>query len=256
MSTQGFRLQGLAQLLLLGVAGLLVLTGCGGPDMSEPQGRVTVEPGPQQAATIDQELQVVCDAEQAKHLGGGANFVYLVELGAPLECTVTGLAADLDATWHAQLFDDEIADADHATHEFAGKLVVANGEASFTVRVPRRPPLMWLVTQVSQGDRQASLRGQTHWYWERPMTCLPDPATNADLVECRADDLHPSEHFHWDVTLYDSFGSAVEWINGSDDPDADGGVAFTFEVPDKMLYRYRASANQQYHNAVYSGSIR
>jgi hypothetical protein len=149
MSTQGFRLQGLAQGLLLGVAGLLVLTGCGGPDMPEPQGRVTVEPGTQQAATIAQELQVVCDAEQAKHLGGEANFMYLVELGAPLECTVTGLAADLDATWHAQLFDDEIADEDRATHEFAGVLAVADGEASFTVPVPRGPPLMWLVTQVS-----------------------------------------------------------------------------------------------------------
>lgn len=194
MTRQTYRRPGFARGLVLGVTGLLVLSGCGGAAVPDPQGAVTVEPDPEQAAAVDQDLRVVCDAEHVDH-EDGVNVVYLVAPGAPLECTVTGLAPDVDATWFAQLFDDDIADEERPTHALEGALTVAGGEATFTTPIPDEPPLMWLVTEVSQGDRHAYVRGQTHWYWVAPMTCLPDPATEDDAVECRADGLEPDEQF-------------------------------------------------------------
>ena len=233
-----------------------MLSGCGGPAVPDPQGTVTVEPGPEQTAAVDQDLRVVCDAEHVDH-EDGVNRMNRVAPGAPLECTVTGLAADVDATWFAQLFDDEMADSDRPAHALDGVLTVADGDATFTTPIPDEPPLMWLVTQVSQGDRDTYVHGQTHWYWQVPMTCLPDPATEADIVECRADGLQPDEHFYWDVMLYDDAGEVVVWLDSSGTTDANGSVEFTFEVPiGKPIVRYNASAYQRYHNAVFDGTIR
>jgi hypothetical protein len=256
MTRQAHRGPGPTRGLMLGIAGLLVLSGCGGEVVPDPQATVTVEPEPEQTVAADQDLQVVCDAEHVDH-EDGVNRMYLVAPGAPLECTVTGLAADGDATWYAQLFDADIADEERPTHALDGVLTVAGGEASFTTLIPDQPPLMWLVTEVTQGDRHAYVQGQTHWYWEAPMTCLPDPATEADTVECRAEGLQPDEQFYWDVMLDDNTGETVEWLDGSSTTDASGAVLFTFEVPTgKPIVRYHASAYQRYDNAAFEGTIR
>jgi hypothetical protein len=77
--------------LTLGIAGLVVLSGCGGTAGPDPQ--VTVEPASEQAAAVEQDLRVVCDAEHVDH-EDGVDLMYLVAPGAPLECTVTGLATN------------------------------------------------------------------------------------------------------------------------------------------------------------------
>jgi hypothetical protein len=256
VARQPYRRPGLLRGLMLGVTGLLMVSGCGDVVAPDLQGTVTVEPEPERAVAVDQDLRVVCDAEHVEH-EDGVNVVYLVAPGAALECTVTGLAPDVDATWFAQLFDDDIADEERPTHEREGVLTVAGGEATFTTLIPEEPPLMWLVTEVGQGGRHAYVRGQTHWYWVAPMRCLPDPATEGDTVECRADGLQPDEQFYWDVLLYDHSGDTVLWLDGSSTTDASGGVVFAFEVPaGEPVVRYRASANQRYDNASFDGTIR
>jgi hypothetical protein len=256
VTRQAHQRPGLGRGLTLGITALLMLSGCGGTAGPDPQGTVIVEPEPEQTAAVDQDLRIVCDAEHIDH-EDGVNLMYLAAPGAPLECTVTGLAPDVDATWFAQLFDDDIADEERSTHELEGVLTVAGGEASFTTSIPDEPPLMWLVTEVNQGDRTVYVRGQTHWYWEAPMTCLPDPATEGDTVECRAEGLQPDEQFSWDVMLDDDTGDTVLWLDGSSTTDASGGVVFTFEVPTgKPIVRYSASAYQRYDNAAFDGTIR
>ena len=242
--------------LTLAVAGLLVLSGCGGPAGPDLPGAVTVEPGSEETAAVDHELRLTCDAEYVDH-DDGVNVVYLVEPGSPLECTVTGLTADVDATWFAQLFDDDIADTDEPAHAQDGVLTVAGGEATFATQVPDEPPLMWLVTEVSQGERIAYVRGQTHWYWVASMTCLPEPATEGDTVECRAEGMQPDKQYHWDVMLHDGAGETVVWLDGSATTDSSGGVVFEFEVPTgEPIVRYRADASQRYDNAGFEGTIR
>jgi hypothetical protein len=241
---------------MLAIAGMLVLSGCGGAAAPDEQGAVTVEPRPEETAAVNQELRVACDAEYVDHDDGG-NVVYLVEPGSPLECTVTGLASDVDATWFAQLFDDDIADEERPTHALEGVLTVAGGEATFTTLIPDEPPLLWLVTEVSQGDRNAYVRGQTHWYWVAPMTCLPDPATEGDTVECRAEGMQPDEQFYWDVMLDDDAGETVVWLDGSGTTGSSGGAVFEFEVPTgEPIVRYGANASQRYDNAGFDGTIR
>lgn len=256
MARQTYRSPGVGRGLTLGITGLLVLSGCGGPAGPDPQGAVTVEPEPEQAAAVEQDLRIVCDAEHIEH-EDGVNLMYLVAPGAPLECTVTGLTPDVDATWHAQLFDDDIADEERPTHALEGGLTVAGGEATFTTLIPDEPPLMWLVTEVTQSDNTAYVRGQTHWYWQAAMTCLPDPASEGDSVECRAEGLQPDEQYYWDVMLHDGTGDTVLWLDGSSTTDSSGGVVFTFEVPTgKLIVRYSASAYQRYDNAAFDGTIR
>jgi hypothetical protein len=256
VTRQAHRRPGLVRGLVLTVAGLLVLSGCGGTAARDLQGAVTVEPGPEQAAAVDQELRVACDAEYFDH-EDGVNVVYQLESGSLLECRVTGLAADVDATWFAQLFDDDIADTDEPAHAQDGVLTVANGAASFATQVPDEPPLMWLVTEVSQGDRNAYVHGQTHSYWVAPMTCLPDPATEGDTVECRAEGMQPDEQFYWDVMFDGDGGETVAWLDGSDTTDGSGGAVFEFEVPPgRAIVRYGADASQQYDNAGFDGTIR
>jgi hypothetical protein len=41
------------------------------------------------------------------------------------------------------------------------------------------------------------------------MTCLPDPATEGDTVECRAEGMQPDEQFYWDVMLDDDTDDTV-----------------------------------------------
>jgi hypothetical protein len=176
MTRQTYRRPVLTRGLMLGITGLLVLSGCGGTAGPDARGTVTPEPEPEQAAAVEQDLRIVCDAEHIEH-EDGVNLMYLVAPGAPLECTVTGLTPGVDATWFAQLFDDDIADEERPTHALDGVLSVADGEATFTTSIPDEPPLMWLVTEVTQGDRHAYVHGQTHWYWQAPMSCLPDPAS-------------------------------------------------------------------------------
>jgi hypothetical protein len=256
VTRQAHRGSGLGQGLTLGITALLVLSGCGGTAGPDLQGTVTLEPDPEESAAVEQDLRIVCDAEHIDH-EDGVNVDYLVEPGSPLECTVTGLAADVDATWYAQLFDDDIADEERPTHALEGVLTVAGGEATFTTQVPDEPPLMWLVTEVSQGDRTAYVHGHTHWYWVAPMTCLPDPATEGDTVECRAEGMQPDEQFYWDVMLDDHAGETVIWLDGSSTTDSSGGAEFAFEVPTgEPTVRYHADASQRYDNARFEGTIR
>jgi hypothetical protein len=256
VTSQPHRRRGPVRGLMLGVAGLLVLSGCGGTSGPDPRGAVTIEPGPEETAAVDQDLQVTCDAEYVDH-EDGVNVVYLIEPGAPLECIVTGLTPDVEATWLAQLFDDDVADSERPAHALEGVLTVAGGEATFATQVPDEPPLMWLVTEVSQGDRDAYVHGQTHWYWVAPMTCLPDPATEGDTVECRAEGMQPDEPFFWDVMLDDDAGETVVGLDGSGVTDGSGGAVFGFEVPTgEPIVRYSASASQRYDNAGFDGIVR
>jgi hypothetical protein len=240
---------------MLAVASFLVLSGCGGTPATDARSTVTLEPGPEGPAVHD-DLHVVCDAEHVD-AEDGASIMYLVQPGAPLECTVTGLVADLDASWDVQLFDDDLADVDEPVRTFDGVLTVVGGEGRFTTPVPDEPPLLWLVARVTQGARDAYVRGQTHWSWAAPMTCRPDPATEGDAVECRAEGIQPDDEFHWDVMFDDGSGRTLERLRGTGTTDASGRAVFGFEVPSgRRIVRYGASATQRYDHAEFDGTIR
>jgi hypothetical protein len=102
---------------------------------------------------------------------------YFLEPGAPLECTVTGLAADVEASWRAEMHDQDMADTDETVHEQGGALAVVNGEASFTTLIPDKPPLLWMVAWVRQGDVDVYLFGRIDWYgkdrWHAPPSRPP-----------------------------------------------------------------------------------
>jgi hypothetical protein len=85
----------------------------------------------------------------------------ILESGVPLECTVTGLVADGMASWDSELYDEEWADSEEPVHEQGGLLDVADGEARFTIMVPDHPPLLSLVTWVSQGEVDVYVFGTT-----------------------------------------------------------------------------------------------
>jgi hypothetical protein len=228
-----------------GVAAL-VLAACGGADA----------PVPTPAATVEQELAVDCEADHVDH-EDEVNVVYLVEPGGELRCTVTGLVPDVEARWSAQLFDGDLADSDEAAHEQHGVLRVADDEASFTTDIPADPPLLWLVTRVSQGEREAYVHGQTGWYWEGAMVCLPDPAAEGDTVECHADGMAPDELFYWEVGFGPEPDAMVRMVDGSGTTDERGLAVFGFEVPaDERIAHYRATAEQRYDHATFEGEVR
>lgn len=186
----------------------------------------------------------------------GIHAMYVLESGVPLECTVTGLVADVMVSWDSELYDQEWADSEDPVHEQGGLLDVVDGEASFVTRVPDHPPLLSLVTWVSQGEVDVFVFGSTALFWLGRMACTPDPAIEGETVECIAEDLTPDEPFSWMVLLHDE---AMEQIvpSGTGRTDDRGTGTFSFEVPtSEAVVGYAASTEQRrYGWAEFAGTI-
>jgi hypothetical protein len=233
--------------LTLGAATLLALGGCGSADAPDPQ---------QAAVTNGHDPEVECEAEYVVH-EDEVHVVYFLEPAAPLECTVTGLAEDVEASWGAEMYDEDMADTDETVDEQGGALTVVNGEATFTTLIPDEPPLLWMVAWVRQGDVDVYHFGRTEWYWEGPMECTPEPVTEGETVECIAENMRPDEPFFWAVMFYDQTGGTVTEFGGEGTTDENGFGAFTFEVPPgEGAVTYSASADQKYDFAAFDGTIR
>jgi hypothetical protein len=197
-------------------------------------------------------LEVDCDADS--YLDEDDDVVYLLTPGEALECTVTGLMTDPEATWGAELFD-EMSDDEEPFDEQGGPLVAVDGTASFSIDVPEEPPFIWMNAWVEQGDDAVDFFGETDWYWEREMTCTPDPVTEGGTVECVAEDMEPGEEFFWWVIFFDEEDDGTD-LEGEGVADAEGVVRFSFEVPAGEGYvGYEAEVDQEVHFAWFEGTI-
>jgi hypothetical protein len=180
--------------------------------------------------------------------------VYFLTPGEALDCTVTGLMVDVEASWGAELFDEE-SDDEEPFDEQGGPLVAVDGTASFSIEIPEEPPFIWMNAWVEQGDDGVDFFGETDWYWEGEMTCTPDPVTEGGTVECVAEDMEPDEEFAWWVGFFDEDGEGTE-LEGDGVADADGVVRFSFAVPAGEGYvGYEAEVEQEVHFAWYEGGI-
>jgi hypothetical protein len=181
--------------------------------------------------------------------------VYFLTPGEDLECTVTGLMTDAEATWGAELFDEESEDEEPFDEQGAALTVAEDGTASFAIEIPDEPPFIWMNAWVEQGDDAVDFYGTTEWYWEGEMTCTPDPVTEGGTVECVAEDMEPDEEFLWWVVFFDDEDDGTE-LEGDGVADADGVVRFSFEVPAGEGYvGYEAEVDQEFHSAWFEGEI-
>jgi hypothetical protein len=194
-----------------------------------------------------QRMEVACSA--AFHVSADGDIVYHLPPGGTLECTVVGLLPGIEAHWGAFLYDQE-HDSDFDPQ--GGPLEVsAAGTASFAIEILADPPFIGMYASVRQGRERVEFQGTTRWYWEREMTCTPDPVPEGGTVECVAEDMEPNQGFEWQV----SWG-VPPGLNGTGTADADGVVVFSFEVPaGEGKVEYRARADQNLHFASYRGAV-
>jgi hypothetical protein len=180
--------------------------------------------------------------------------VYFLTPGEDLECTVTGLMTDTEASWGADLFDDESDDEEPFDEQGAALEIGEDGTASFSIEIPEEPPFIWMNAWVEQGDDAVDFYGTTEWYWEGEMTCTPDPVTEGGTVECVAEDMEPDEEFSWWV-IFDDEDEGSE-IEGDGVADADGVVTYSFEVPaGEGFVGYWTVVGQELHFAEFEGTI-
>jgi hypothetical protein len=175
----------------------------------------------------------------------------------PLRCTVTGLVDDVEASWRSELYDEEWADHEVPAYEQGGLLEVVDGEATFLTQVPDHPPLLALVTRVTQDGVDVYAHGSTALFSLGRMACTPDPASEGETVECIAEDLTPDEPFTWMVLLHDEQMEQIA-LDGTGRTDDLGTAIFEFEVTaGESMVGYVASTEQgRFGWAEFAGTIR
>jgi hypothetical protein len=200
-----------------------------------------------------QRMEVNCRADYDVELNGRIS--YHLPPGGVLECAVTGLMVDVEASWGAELFD-EMDDEMEPFDEQGGPLVAVDGTASFTIEIPAVPGIpLGMSGRVRQGVKWVFFGGSTSWYYEREMTCTPDPVPEGGTVECVAEDMEPDREFDWEVVFFTSVQPNPREY-GAGTADADGVVIFSFVVPaGSQEDGYWAWLEQGWLTAGYRGKV-